>query len=127
MDERPASLKELKEGSYVSIDGEPCRVTKIELSKPGKHGSAKARVEAVGIFDDKKRSIMKPADADCLIPMIDKRTGQVVSVSGNIVQLMDLADYTTFEAILPDELRAKAQPGIEISYWRFGTRILLKN
>lgn len=127
MDEKLGNLKELKEGSYVMVDGEPCKVTKVELSKPGKHGSAKARIEAVGIFDDKKRSIMKPADSDCSIPVIEKRTGQVVSVVGNMVQLMDMSDYSTFEATLPDELRAKAQPGTEIGYWKFGTKILLKN
>ncbi len=126
MEEKIGSLKELKEGSYVSIDGEPCKVTKIELSKPGKHGSSKARVEAVGIFDDKKRSIMKPADSDVGMPIIEKRGGQVISVSGNIAQIMDLTDYSTFESTVPDDMREKVQPGAEITFWRFGQRILLK-
>ncbi|HLD41510.1 MAG TPA: translation initiation factor IF-5A [archaeon] len=126
MEEKIGSLKELKEGSYVTIDGEPCRVTKIELSKPGKHGSSKARVEAMGIFDDKKRSIMKPADSDVGMPIIEKRGGQVISVSGNIAQIMDLTDYSAFETTVPDDLREKVQAGAEITFWRFGQRVLLK-
>ncbi len=126
-EERPASLKEVKEGGYLMIDGEPCKATKIELSKPGKHGSSKARVEAVGIFDDRKRSLMKPADSDITIPIIEKRGGQVVSVSSNAAQIMDLSDYTTFETTVPEDMREKVQPGAEITYWRFGSRILLKS
>ena len=121
-----ASLKQVKEGGYLMIDGEPCRVTKLELSKPGKHGSAKARVEGVGIFDDKKRSLMKPADSDVSIPVIEKKGGQVISVSGTAAQIMDLTDYTTFEITVPDDLRSKVQPGAEITYWKFGAKILLK-
>ncbi len=127
MEERAASLKEVKEGGYLMVDGEPCKVTKVELSKPGKHGSAKARVEAVGIFDDRKRTLMKPADSDVSVPIIEKRGGQVISVSGNSAQIMDLTDYTTFETAVPDDMKAKVQPGAEITYWKFGNRILLKS
>ena len=37
-------LGSLKVGSYIVIDGEPCRIVSYDHSKPGKHGSAKARV-----------------------------------------------------------------------------------
>ncbi len=126
MEERAASLKEVKEGGYLMINGEPCKATKIELSKPGKHGSSKARIEAVGIFDDRKRTLMKPADSDISIPIIEKRGGQVVSVSGNSAQIMDLTDYSTFEISVPDDMKAKVQPGADITYWKFGAKILLK-
>ena len=39
---RPVELGSLKAGSYVIIDGEPCRIVEMTKSKPGKHGSAKA-------------------------------------------------------------------------------------
>lgn len=38
---KPTEAGSLKEGSYVIIDGEPCKVVEIEKSKTGKHGSAK--------------------------------------------------------------------------------------
>jgi translation initiation factor 5A len=52
--------RELKEGRYVIIDDEPCVIKSIAKSKPGKHGAAKARVDAVGIFDGQKRSTVQP-------------------------------------------------------------------
>ena len=50
-----AEVRELKVGRYVLIDEEPCKIQSISTSKPGKHGEAKARIEAVGIFDEQKR------------------------------------------------------------------------
>ena len=126
MVEVPISVKKLKEGTYVTIEGEPCKVVSMVKSKAGKHGSAKVRFEAVGIFDEKKRVVLKPGSADMMSPVIEKKAGQVISVSGDIVQLMDMTDYSTFEARIPEELRGKIKPGVEITYWKFENKILLK-
>jgi translation initiation factor 5A len=126
MAERAAEIKELKPGSYVIIDGEPCRVTKIAKSKPGKHGATKARVEAVGVFDDKKRTLMKPTSATCSIPIIMKKGAQVVSITGNVAQLMDLTDYSMFDCEIPEDLKDKVQQGIEVEYWEIGSRKMIK-
>ena len=37
---KPASLSDVKIGSYIIIDGEPCRIIDYDKSKQGKHGSA---------------------------------------------------------------------------------------
>ena len=100
-----ATIKSLKPGRYCVIDGEPCKVLNITTSVPGKHGSAKARLEAVGIFDNKKRSIVKPAHTEIEVPIVDKRVGQVLSISGNTAQLMDMETYETFDAAIPEELK----------------------
>ena len=117
---KPVELGSLKVGSYIVIDGEPCRIVEMTKSKPGKHGSAKARVVAIGIFDGVKRSIVKPVDAQVEVPIVEKRTGQVLSIMPNAVQLMDMETYEVFEAPLPEEeeLRSRLQPGIEVEYWR---------
>jgi translation initiation factor 5A len=119
-------IGKLKPGSYIMIDSEPCRVSNITKSKPGKHGSTKARVEAVGIFDGKKREILKPTSASVEIPIIEKNKAQVISVSGDIAQLMDLQTYATFEASIPEEFKGKIQAGGEILYWKVGTRLIIK-
>ena len=117
---KPVELGSLKVGSYIVIDGEPCRIVEMTKSKPGKHGSAKARVVAIGIFDGVKRSIVKPVDAQVEVPIVEKRAGQVLSIMPEAVQLMDLETYEVFEAPLPEEeeLRAKMAPGVEVEYWR---------
>jgi len=122
----PVPIKDLKPGSYVMVDDEPCKVLSMTKSKPGKHGAAKARVEVMGIFDNKKKVILKPAAAVAVVPLIEKKKAQVISVSGEIAQLMDMENYSTFEAKIPEEMKGKMEPGTEIAYWKIGDRILLK-
>ncbi len=110
---------DLKEGSFVVIDGEPCRVMEIERSKTGKHGSAKVRIVAVGVFDGVKRTLIVPSDARVESPVVRKFVGQVLAVTGDTLQVMSLEDYSTFEAPMPDDpdVRAKIEPGIEVEVW----------
>ena len=82
-------LGSLKVGSYIVIDGEPCRIVSYDHSKPGKHGSAKARVGAIGVFDGSKHSLVSPVSANVEVPIIDKRNGQVISISSKTLQLIE--------------------------------------
>jgi translation initiation factor 5A len=111
------AIKNLQPGRFCIIDDEPCRVLSVTTSHPGKHGGAKARLEAIGLFDNKKRSIVKPASAEVDVPIIEKKTGQVVAITGNNAQIMDTETYETFESPIPDELKDKIIQGGEILYW----------
>ncbi|MDO9537195.1 MAG: translation initiation factor IF-5A [Thermoplasmata archaeon] len=111
-----AEVRALKEGRYVLIDDEPCRITSLSTSKPGKHGEAKARVEGVGIFDGQKRSFVHPVSHKVKVPMIDKRAGQVLAIVGNEVQMMDMVTYETFNIPIPDEFKDDLKEGAEIQY-----------
>jgi len=122
---KPADVGSLREGRYIIVDGEPCRIVEISKSKPGKHGSAKARIVAIGIFDSAKRSFVKPVDASVEVPMIDKRAGQVFSVTPSGVQIMDLETYEYLDALFPEDedLKSKLVSGVEIEYWRILGRV----
>ena len=109
-------VKELKEGRYVIIDDEPCVIKSISKSKPGKHGSAKARIEAIGIFDNQKRSIISSVSAKTFIPLVERKTAQVLSITDGIAQLMNMDDYSTFELKIPEEYRDRVKEGEEITY-----------
>ena len=111
-------VRTLKKGRYIIIDDEPCRISDITTSSPGKHGSAKARIEAIGIFDSKKRSIIKPTGDKIDAPMIDKRSGMATAIMGDKVQLMDMETYETFEVPLPDpeEIEGTLEEGVEVEY-----------
>jgi translation initiation factor 5A len=111
-----AEVRQLKEGGYVIIDDEPCEILSISISKPGKHGSAKARIDAIGIFDGQKRSIVQPVSARAYIPIVERGRAQIISVVGNIAQLMDLETYETFELTVPAGLEGKVEPGKEVVY-----------
>lgn len=107
---------ELSEGNIIKIEGEPCRIKNISSSMPGKHGHAKYSVEAVGIFDGKKRNVTEPSDSKAEIPDVEVKNGQVISLSGDSAQMMDLNSYETFEISIPDELRGELEEGDETKY-----------
>lgn len=117
-------LGSLKVGSYIVIDGEPCRIVSYDHSKPGKHGSAKARVAAMGVFDGSRHSIVAPVSANVEVPLIDKRSGQLISVAGQVLQIMDLETFEVFEtSAVEDEIRDKLNQGGEVEYWKVLERI----
>jgi translation initiation factor 5A len=117
---KPVELGSIKVGSYVMVEGEPCRIVDYAKSKPGKHGSAKARVVAIGVFDNVKRTFVKPVDSNVEVPLIEKRSGQVLALLPSAVQLMDLETYGVLEAPFPEdeELKAKLASGVEVEYWQ---------
>ncbi|MCD6324045.1 MAG: translation initiation factor IF-5A [Desulfurococcales archaeon] len=124
-----AELGSLKTGNFIVIDGEPCRIVEISKAKTGKHGSAKAHVVAIGIFTGNKKTLVAPVSQRVEVPIINKRTGQVIAVTGDTLQLMDLETYETLEVEMPSEedLRSKLQPGAEVEYWEvMGQRKIMR-
>ena len=109
-------VRSLKQGRYVIVDDEPCTIVGITTSKPGKHGSSKARIDAIGIFDAQKRSLVQPVNAKIYVPIVERKSGQVLSLSKEAIQLMDLEDYSTFEMEAPAELRDRLEVGQDITY-----------
>jgi translation initiation factor 5A len=121
---KPAELGTLKVGSYVMVEDQPCRIVSYTKSKPGKHGSAKARVVAMGVFDSVKRSFVKPISSQVVVPIIEKRAGQVIALLPSAVQVMDLETYEIFETPMPEEaLKSKLTSGVEVEFWRVLDRI----
>lgn len=110
-------IKDLKEGDLVLIENTPCRVENISISVSGKHGAAKARLEAIGLLDGKRRSIVNPADETVEVPIIKKRKAQILAIIGDKVQIMDLETYENFELDLPEEKKEKIKEGEEIWYY----------
>ena len=109
-------VRTLKEGRYVIIDDEPCIIRSLSHSKPGKHGSAKARVEAIGIFDNQKRSIISPVTQKIYVPLVERKNGQVLSITGNVAQIMDMNDYSTIELTIPEEYKNNIDVGKDVQY-----------
>ncbi|MCD6341231.1 MAG: translation initiation factor IF-5A [Desulfurococcales archaeon] len=124
-----AELGSLKPGSFIVIDGEPCRIVEMSKAKTGKHGSAKAHIVAIGIFSGSKKTLVAPVDQRIEVPIIDKRTAQVIAITGDTLQLMDLETYETFEVDMPkeEEIKSKLAPGAEVEYWEvMGRRKIMR-
>jgi translation initiation factor 5A len=95
---KQVELKTLKTGSYIVIDDEPSKIVSYQTAKTGKHGSMKARVDAIGILDNQRRSIVKPVSAKVETPIITRKIAQITHIHGNTLGLMDLDTYQSFEA-----------------------------
>jgi translation initiation factor 5A len=119
---------ELKNGSYAIINNEPSQIVQIQKSKPGKHGSAKFRCTAISLFSGRKQSFVSSTDANIQVPIVDKRSGQVVSVSPQTVQLMDLETYEIFDVMKPEneDITNRLEAGKEVEYWVIMDRLKIQ-
>ncbi|NIU67737.1 MAG: translation initiation factor IF-5A [Actinobacteria bacterium] len=107
-------VRDLNEGNYLVMDDAACQITAYSTAKPGKHGSAKARIEGKGVFDGKKRSLSQPVDAKIWVPIIERKQGQVINMeSDDVAQVMDLDTYETFTMQVPDDVSLSAEDEIE--------------
>lgn len=114
---KPISVSELKPGKYVVIDGIACIIKSIQSSRPGKHGHSKSRIEAVGIINNAKKIIIKTGHDNMETPIIEKEVAQVISISGDKANVMDMKTYETFDLAIPDDLKDKIKDGMQVVYW----------
>ena len=122
MEKKIVELRTLKPGKYILIEGVPCKIQSMAHSKPGKHGGARVRIDAMGIFEKTKKGMIKPASDKVEVPMMDKRTGQVLAVIGDKVQMMDMESYETFDMQMPEDAEIKPiiKEGAEVLYLSWG-------
>lgn len=116
----------LKVGNIITVDGQPCTVRSIDISKTGKHGASKCRIEAIGVMDDKKRVLAVPGHERFEVPMIDKRKGQVLSIAGNKANLMDLENFETHDIEINEEIQKDLKDNDTVEYWIIEGRKIIK-
>ena len=111
------SVGSLQKGNYVIIDGAACKVVDTQTSRPGKHGHAKVRLSAVGLIDEKKRVVVMPGHDNIEVPIVEKKSAQVLSISGDTANVMDSESYETFDLKIPEELKGQVVEGCNVLYW----------
>lgn len=111
------SVGSLKKGDTIVIDGAACKITETSTSRPGKHGHAKVNMMAVGMLDGKKRNLVMPGHDKVEAPVVEKKNAQVLSIAGNIANVMDTENYETFDLEIPTELKDQVHEGSEVLYW----------
>ncbi len=116
----------VRSGSTIIIDGEPCNVKSIDVSKTGKHGHAKVRIEAIGIIDGKKKVIARPGHERFEVPLIEKKKAQVLSMSPEAVNVMDIESYETFDLPIPTEEVPELYEGDQVEYWEVEDKKIIK-
>ena len=107
-------IRTLKVGRYVAIENDAYKILSISKSKPGKHGSAKARLELEDIFTGQKRSHVGTVTDNIQVPVIEKGSAVITFVQGNEVNAMDNKTYETL--ILPLDAEMNLEAGGEIQW-----------
>jgi len=115
-DIKVVDVGDIKKGSYIIIEGNACRVNDVQVSRPGKHGHAKYRIVAIGLINEKKYDIVMP-HASVEVPIIEKKTAQVLSIHNDAASVMDMESYETFELKIPEELKGQVAEGSNVLYW----------
>ena len=116
-DTKMVGANQVQKGSFILMGGIACKVVDVEISKPGKHGHSKVRISAVGLVDDKKRIEVMPGHDNVEVPIIEKRNAQVLSVQGDIANVMDSETYETFDMKIPEEFKGQVTEGNSVLYW----------
>lgn len=119
------SVGSLQKGNYVLVDGVASIVSGTQTSRPGKHGHAKVRMQAVGMIDGKKREIVMPGHDQIDCPIIGKKNAQVLSVHGKHANVMDMETYETFDLVIPSDVKGVTD-GATVMYWEIMDDKVLK-
>lgn len=114
---RQVSAGNIKPGNYILIDNVACVVKDIQKSKTGKHGSSKCRIEAVGLIKNEKKVALYSGSDNVQVPIVEKKTAQVLSIQGATASVMDMTTYETFDLNITEEMKSEVKEGASISYW----------
>ena len=58
-----------------------------------------------------------PGHDNVEVPIIEKRTAQVLSIQGDAANVMDSETYETFDIKIPEELKGEVAEGVNVLYW----------
>lgn len=108
---------ETKVGTNIILDGMSYTIKNIDISKTGKHGHAKCRIEAVGIITGQKKIIVVPGHERMAVPLVDKRKAQVLSIGENTVSIMDSESFETLDLACDPELKEQLEENSNVEYW----------
>ncbi|MBS3085727.1 translation initiation factor IF-5A [Candidatus Pacearchaeota archaeon] len=116
---------EIKVGTNILIDDIACTVKSIDISKTGKHGHSKCRIEAVGIITDNKKVIVVPGHERFEVPLIEKKKAQVLAV-GDKVSIMDLESFETIEMPCDEDIKNELKESDNVEYWNIEGEKIIK-
>ena len=110
------TASELERGNYFIYNNEPVRVLRREVIVVGTHSHSKLKFYIQGLREKGERTVtFQHSDRVEKIEIMRKQ-GQVISKSGNKVQLMDAVSYETLDSNLPQELADEVNEGDSVTF-----------
>ncbi len=118
---------EAKSGTNILIEGVPYTVKNVDVSKTGKHGAHKCRIEAIGMINGQKKILAVPGHERFEVPLVEKRKGQVLSISdGNTISVMDLESFETLDIPCDPEIKSTLEESSNVEYWNIEGEKIIK-
>ena len=96
-------VNKLKKGGYVMIQKRPCRAIDITVSKPGKHGHAKASIIGVDIFTGRRYDTHLPTSHEIEVPFVDRQDYALINIEDNHTQLLTQNGALREDVDIPSE------------------------
>ena len=113
-------------GKNLILEGGYYTVKKMDVSKTGKHGHAKCRIEAENMVTGSKKVFVVPGHDRFEVPLVNKNKGQVLSVTDDHASIMDLESFETIEVAVPSELKGQIEINDNVEYWDIEGTLILK-
>ncbi len=115
---RLITAHEARTGATILVEGNACVVKSNDVSKTGKHGASKCRIECIGVLDGKKRIVAVPGSERFDVPLIEKKKAQVLSIApnGEMANVMDLESFETMDLAVMEEAKGTFNPEDQIEY-----------
>jgi translation initiation factor 5A len=109
---------EARTGATILVEGNACIVKSNDVSKTGKHGASKCRIECIGVLDNKKRIVAVPGSDRFEVPLIEKKKAQVLSINstGDMANVMDLETFETMDLAIMDEAKGTFNAEDQVEY-----------
>jgi translation initiation factor 5A len=109
---------EARTGATILVEGNACIVRNNDVSKTGKHGASKCRIEAIGVVDGKKRVVAVPGSERFEVPLIEKKKAQVLSITSNgeMANVMDLESFETLDLPIMEDAKGTFNPEDQVEY-----------
>ena len=104
-------------GNTIMIEGQPYVVRSNDISKSGKHGASKCRIEALSLTGGKKKVLACPGHERFDVPNVDKRKAQVLTVTEGRASVMDLETYETIDMDYDEDIKDQIAVDLTVEYW----------
>ena len=114
-------ISKLGKGRCIILDEKPYRIRDIRNVVVSKHSHTRTKVELEHVFTGEKIEKTLPPHENVREVEIPRKRGQFIARLGeDVIQVMDMISFETFDAVIKEELLKELEAGDEVTFVEFG-------
>ena len=114
-------ISKLGKGRCIILNEKPYRIRDIRNVVVSKHSHTRTKVELEDVFSGEKISKnMSPHEQVREVDIPRKRGQFIARLGEDVIQVMDMLSFETFDAIIKEELLKELEEGDEVTFVEFG-------